>query len=184
MLCSEIMTISNALILLSFVLNKSVRLQNRIIRNLWFWLYSYTMVIGNLSWGLPFKKYWSVKALYLCIRLSCARAFQCGPGFGPAAEVLLVWQKDPKPLTPRLASLERRDANEWRADQLASLKQGPLTAARVPSWGQTAGVGPREDEQFRDPDATVRNHVFCMIHTTLNALKINGNMLPVGSQNW
>ena len=47
------------------------------------------------------------------------------PGFGPAAEVLLVRQKDPKPLTPRPVTSEWADASHGRAGQLAVLKQGP-----------------------------------------------------------
>jgi hypothetical protein len=54
------------------------------------------------------------------------------PGVGPAAEVLLFRQKDPKPLTPRSASLDWADAGK-RAGQLArpalsfveGLRQGP-----------------------------------------------------------
>jgi len=56
------------------------------------------------------------------------------PRFGPAAEPLLFRLKWPKPLTPRLASLERTDANLRRADQLAPLKQGPLADKSVPLW--------------------------------------------------
>ncbi len=67
----------------------------------------------------------------------------------PYGEVLLFRQKDPKPLTPRLALLKGRDANLRRADQLAGpvlsfaegLTQGPLNAKSVPPWGQPAGVG-------------------------------------------
>jgi len=47
--------------------------------------------------------------------------FSVLPGFVPAGEALLLRQKAPKPLTPRLASLERTDANLRRADQLAEL---------------------------------------------------------------
>jgi len=71
------------------------------------------------------------------------------PGFGPAAEVLLFWQKDPKPLTPRPASLDETDARLRRADQLAEpalrfikgLQQGPPGDKSVRPEGQTAGVG-------------------------------------------
>jgi len=76
------------------------------------------------------------------------------PGFGPAAEVapwrvpkgatVVVEAKDPKPLTPRLASWERTDANLRRAGQLALLTQGPSIAESVPPVGQPAGVGPWE----------------------------------------
>ena len=70
--------------------------------------------------------------------------FSVLPGFGPAGEVLLFRQKTPKPLTPRLVSLERMDASLRRADQLAPLKQGPPADESVPPLGQTAGVGPWE----------------------------------------
>jgi len=53
--------------------------------------------------------------------------FSVLPGFAPAGEALLFRQNDQKPLTPRLASLERTDASLRRAAQLALLKQGPLT---------------------------------------------------------
>jgi len=66
------------------------------------------------------------------------------PGFAPAGEALLFRQKVPKPLTPRLASLERTDVSLGRAVQLASLKQGPPADESVPPLGQTAGVGPWE----------------------------------------
>ncbi|MEO6203649.1 MAG: hypothetical protein ABIP82_10610 [Nitrospirales bacterium] len=66
------------------------------------------------------------------------------PGFAPADEALLFWQKGPKPLTPRLALGERPDASFKRADQLAPLKQGPPTEESIPPLGQTAGVGAEE----------------------------------------
>jgi len=47
------------------------------------------------------------------------------PGFATAGEVLFFREKDPKPLTPSLASLKCTDASQRRADQLAPLKQGP-----------------------------------------------------------
>jgi len=62
------------------------------------------------------------------------------PGFGPAAEVLLVRQKDPKPLTPRPATFNGTNAG-WRADQLAALRQGPPNKKSVRPLGRTAGVG-------------------------------------------
>ncbi len=63
------------------------------------------------------------------------------PGFAPAGEALLFRQKDPKPLTPRLALGERTDASLKRAVQLAGLKQGPPAEKSVPPLGQPAGVG-------------------------------------------
>ncbi len=62
------------------------------------------------------------------------------PGVGPAAEVLLFRQKDPKPLTPRLARSEGKDASLRSADQLAALKQGPPADKSFPPLGQTAGI--------------------------------------------
>jgi hypothetical protein len=70
------------------------------------------------------------------------------PGFVPAAELLLFRQKDPKPLTPRLARSEGKTADLRRADQLAELvlslveglKQGPPADKNFPPLGQTAGV--------------------------------------------
>ena len=63
------------------------------------------------------------------------------PGFGPAAELLLFRQKDPKPLTPRPVTLEWSDANHRRAGQLAALKQGPPIDEGVPPRRRAAGVG-------------------------------------------
>ena len=65
----------------------------------------------------------------------------CVAGVPPAGEVLFFREKDPKPLTPRLALLKRRDANFRRADQLAPLEQGPPSDESVPPLGQRAGVG-------------------------------------------
>ena len=70
------------------------------------------------------------------------------PGFGPAAEVLLVRQKDLKPLTPRPVTSEWADANHRRAGQLAEsilrhvegLKQGPPRDESVRPGDRTAGV--------------------------------------------
>lgn len=63
------------------------------------------------------------------------------PVFEPAVEALLFRQKGQKPLTPRPAMLDRMDAGR-RADQLASLKQGPLFDGSVHPHGLTAGVEP------------------------------------------
>ena len=63
------------------------------------------------------------------------------PGFGPAAEVLFIRQKDPKPLTPRPVSSEGTDASHRRAGQLAALKQGPPSDVSVRPGGRAAGVG-------------------------------------------
>ena len=58
------------------------------------------------------------------------------PGFGPAAELLLFRQKDPKPLPPRPVSLDKVDATQGRAVQLAALRQGPLVDKSVHPWVQ------------------------------------------------
>jgi len=71
------------------------------------------------------------------------------PGFGPAAEVLLFRQKDPKPLTPRQAASDWLDANQRKADQLALLRQGPPAHESVHPWGRAAGVGQEEKERDR-----------------------------------
>jgi hypothetical protein len=64
-----------------------------------------------------------------------------GPGFGPAAEVLLLRQKDPKPLTPRPFLSDWTDAKARKAGQLARLRQGPPLDEGVRPWGRAAGVG-------------------------------------------
>ena len=63
-----------------------------------------------------------------------SRGFSLLPGFVPAAEPLLFRQKWPKPVTPRLVSCGRRDASLRRADQLATLIQGPPGNESVPPW--------------------------------------------------
>ena len=72
-----------------------------------------------------------------------AWSFFESPGFGPAAEVLLFRQKDPKPLTPCSADEEGADARV-RANQLAGLRQGPPDIQSVRPRDRTAGVGIRE----------------------------------------
>ena len=84
------------------------------------------------------------------------------PGFAPAGEALLLRQKDPKPVTPRLASLERTDACLRRADQLASLKQGPPPDTSVPPLGQAADVGPWKTNMSVTHEEG-RSYIFCMI---------------------
>ncbi|PJA77764.1 MAG: hypothetical protein CO149_07705 [Nitrospirae bacterium CG_4_9_14_3_um_filter_51_5] len=80
------------------------------------------------------------------------------PGFAQAGEASSTWlrtgllfrQKAPKPVTPRLASLEQTGVSLRRADQLAEpvlsliegLKHGPPADESVSPLGQTAGVGP------------------------------------------
>ena len=60
----------------------------------------------------------------------------CVAGFRPGRRGPFVPEKVPKPVTPRPASLERRDASLRRADQLASLKQGP------PMFEERPPIGP------------------------------------------
>jgi hypothetical protein len=66
------------------------------------------------------------------------------PGFGPAAEVLLFRQKDPKPLTPLPASTDEASAGYGRAGQLAVLTQGPPVHESVHPCGRAAGVSHEE----------------------------------------
>ncbi|MDR4460191.1 MAG: hypothetical protein MRJ67_06690 [Nitrospirales bacterium] len=61
------------------------------------------------------------------------------PSVGPAAEVLFLREKDPKPLTPSSATSDWSNAGE-RAGQLARLKQGPPADQSIRPWGRTAGV--------------------------------------------
>jgi len=63
------------------------------------------------------------------------------PGFGPAAEVLLFRQKDPKPLTPRSASLEGTDAGYGgRSNSLRSNKARRIQRASDPRAKRQASV--------------------------------------------
>ena len=57
------------------------------------------------------------------------------PGFGPAAEIPLFRQKDPKPFPPRSATLNRADVGNGGVDQLARLKQGPPLCLSVSPVG-------------------------------------------------
>ena len=67
------------------------------------------------------------------------------PGFAPAGEALLFRQKATKPLTPRLAALERTDASQPKEggptrgacvlSLLEGLKQGPPADESVPPLG-------------------------------------------------
>ena len=88
------------------------------------------------------------------------------PGFAPAGEALLFRQKAPKPLTPRLASLKRRDARLRRADQLAPLKQGPPADESVPPEAQTAGIGPL-DKPFKDSDERGAIYTVCSVFSSI-----------------
>ncbi len=61
--------------------------------------------------------------------------FSVLPGFAPAGEALLFWQKDPKPFSPSSAAFNRADADHGGADQLARLRQGPPPLfERQPGW--------------------------------------------------
>ncbi|HBP86803.1 MAG TPA: hypothetical protein DD706_03800 [Nitrospiraceae bacterium] len=70
-------------------------------------------------------------------RAAEGKAFGVSP---PNDEALLFRQKGPKPVTPRPALLEGRDADLRGAAQLAGLTQGPLFSKSVPPGGQPAGV--------------------------------------------
>ena len=75
-------------------------------------------------------------------------------GFGPVAEVLLFRQKDPKPMTPRPASLDGWTQDLGRRTKLAELvlslleglTQGPPAHESVNPEGLAAGVGQIEKE--------------------------------------
>ena len=56
-------------------------------------------------------------------------------GLGPAAEVLLFRQKDPKPVTPRPIFSDWTDAKSRKAGQLARLRQGPPIDEGRPTMG-------------------------------------------------
>ena len=59
----------------------------------------------------------------------------------PDDEVLLFRQKDPKPWTPRLASLKRRDANFLKSGPTRRAHTRPARYEERPSGNQPAGVG-------------------------------------------
>ena len=96
--------------------------------------------------------------------------FSVLPGIAPAGEALLLWQKDPKPVTPRLAPLERADVRLRRADQLAPLKQGPPTDKSVLPFGQTAGVGLGGTNMCSATYVWAGNHIFCMIRAVMRSI--------------
>jgi hypothetical protein len=90
--------------------------------------------------GFASKKALAGEHIALVYPTLVSMGFSVLPGFAPAGEAILFRQKAPKPVTPRLVSLERTDASLRRADQLAALRQGPPADESVPPWGQTAGV--------------------------------------------
>ena len=100
--------------------------------------------LSGIHLGFASKKALGGKRIALVNPTLVSTWFSVLPGFAPAGEALLFRQKAPKPLTPRLVSLERMDASLRRADQLAPLKQGPPADESVPPLGQTAGVRPWE----------------------------------------
>ena len=134
---------------------------------------------------MPEKRGGEVNPSHLSTQLSCPRDFLCcrvsprqaslSPDVSRRAPPLLIRRKDPTTValfethhatvTPRLASLERTDASFRRADQLAALRQGPPVDQSVPPWGQTAGVGPWETEDFSDPHEKTRRTIFCIIRS-------------------
>jgi len=69
------------------------------------------------------------------------------PGFGPAAEILLFWPKDPKQLTPRPGSFDGADATYGMAGQLTALAQGPpVIKASAPGAGRQASGNVKKEE--------------------------------------
>ena len=111
-------------------------------RNLW--PYRLTMFLGDPSWVFPVKNALPVQSFALISPLLLSTGCSVKPGFAPAGEALLFRQKDPKPMTPRPASLHEMDAGHGRASQLAALKQGSPDYESVHSEGRAAGVGPWE----------------------------------------
>jgi len=75
------------------------------IRNVWFWSYRFTDVYRESILELARKKALAGSHIALVQLTFVSTWFSVLPGFGPAAEVLLFRQKDPKPVTPRLVSL-------------------------------------------------------------------------------
>ena len=79
------------------------RAANRIIRNIWVWPDSLTMCMGNPSWVFPVENALAGERIALISPTLVLACFPVLPGFAPAGEALLFRQKDPKPVTPRLA---------------------------------------------------------------------------------
>ena len=95
--------------------------------------------------GFATQKMLAVKRIALVPPNHRVNRVFCVAGFRPGRRGPFVPAKGPKTIdAPCLASLVRMDANLGRADQLASLKQGPPTDESVPPLSQTAGVGPWE----------------------------------------
>ena len=129
----------------------------RIIQNLWFWPYSFTMFIGNSFWGLPVKKHWQVNISHLCTQLSCPRDFLCcrvSPRQASLslrrasrrAQAFCCPAKGPKTsdAPSGLIGADGRQPEEGGPTRLP-LTQGPPADESVPPWGQTAGVRPWRD---------------------------------------
>ena len=85
------------------------------------------------------------------------------PGFAPAGEALLFRQKAPKPLTPRLASWEGRNASLRRAAQLAPLTQGPPGMRASFPWARRQASNHGEKIFQGNTHERARNPIFCMI---------------------
>ena len=78
------------------------------------------------------------------------------PGFVPAAEVLLFRQKDPKPLTPRPASLNGPYASHGRAGQLATLTQKASRVMRAfapEAWQQASDKENKKEYEGAEGEA-------------------------------
>ena len=67
--------------------------------------------------------------------------FRASGGSSPGDESLLFRQKGPKPLTPRLAFWEGRDANFLKSGPTRQAQTGAARCEECPSLGQPAGVG-------------------------------------------
>ena len=68
-------------------------------------------VYRELILGFASQEVLADERIALVSPIIVSACFSALPGFAPAGEALLFRQKDPKPLTPRLASWERTDDN-------------------------------------------------------------------------
>ncbi len=94
--------------------------------------------------GFASQKLLAGERIELVSPMIVSTCFSVLPGFGPAAEPLSFRQKQPKPLTPRSASLHEMNARHGKVSQLAALKQGSPAHESVHSEGRAAGVRPWE----------------------------------------
>ena len=84
---------------------------------------------------------------YFSLRSSALQFLEGLPGFGPAAEVLLVRQKDPKPsdAPSGLMRGDGRQLSEGGPTRLAQTRSA--RESERPPVGQPAGVGPAEQSR-------------------------------------